>query len=80
MAREADWLACMFLFVVPAACAVWYHMSRKWFLVEVCEAKCSVRRGRDRYSDSRFVNDARQTRDADLMTLTFSFVVPGACQ
>lgn len=44
MARDADWMTSLFLFVVAVACAFLYHMSEKCFLVKNCKSTCSVSR------------------------------------
>lgn len=75
MVRDADWLTCVLLFVVPAACTLWYQVGRKLSLAEMREKRCKSHQSRDRNAEKVFVGIARMERDADWLAAVFWFVV-----
>lgn len=54
-----------FLFVVHAACALRYQVSRKFSLLEKYKAKCRVWSGKDRYVQNVRAGNAWMAKIAD---------------
>lgn len=55
-------------------------MGGHWVLVEMCEARCSVCGGINRYVEKLLMGDATQARDAHWVTGIVFFVLPAAVQ